>query len=133
NERSSGAMNLANRSSLTAYERCGVSPSGLALEETMQLQECLLAVLVVVLRDAVVHAHACAQLDELDRRPLVQQAGTRLFVLVDVVVRLEPFISSLEVVTLLEPPVGLGQRGHELAVADALVVEPVDFAQQHHG
>src|SRR5262245_38453330 len=118
--RNSGAMKRANRSSLPAYERYGASASG--LEEAMQLQEGLRAVLVVVLRNAVVHAHAGAYLHELDRRPLVEHAGACLFVLVDVVVGLEPLVGELEVVSLADLPVGLGQRGHELAVADALIV-----------
>src|SRR5688572_26845175 len=129
---SSGATNRANSSSLPAYERSGVSPSGRALEEAMQLQERLLAILVVVLRNAVVDTHAGAQLDELDGRPLVQQAGADLLVLVDVVVGLEPLVGQLEVVALHELPVRLGQRGQQLAVADALVVEVVDFAEQRH-
>src|SRR4051794_6228056 len=122
----SGATNRENRSSLPAYERHGASCNG--LEEAMQLQKRLFAVLVVALRDAVVHAYAGAQLHELDGRPLVEQAGARLLVLVDVAIGLEPLVGELHVVALAQLPVGFRQRRQQLgAIVDAVVVEVVDF------
>jgi hypothetical protein len=70
-------------------------------------------------------------LQEFDRRPLVEQARARLLVLVDVVVRVQPFERTLDVVPLAQPPVHFDVRGEKFAPrgAESVVIDVGDLGE----
>src|SRR6266403_4677787 len=91
--------------------------------------------LAVELRYAVQVAHAGAQLHELHRRQLVQQAPASLRIVSHAAVRIQVLARDLEIVAARERPVGFHQSREPLhaAAGNAAVIDKVGLAEPGDG
>src|SRR5207302_5215178 len=132
----SRAARLADRAEHRATEASGSLAGPLRMrgpvsEEPVQLEEVQPRVLAGELRYAVRVAHPGAQLHELHRRQLVQQAPASLCIVRHAPVRIEVLCRDLEIVAAGEGPVGFHQSRERLhpATGKAAVIDEVGLAE----